>query len=82
MTLFQRIELARLWRREYRRVRGELETHTQRELSTDLGLNRSDIPDIAAEAADQKVAAFVRSHPGYDRRPRGGFAAPLVHIHG
>jgi uncharacterized protein YjiS (DUF1127 family) len=66
----QRIALARLWRREFRRARAELESHSERELRSDLRLNRSDIPEIAAEAAEQSLAAFVRRHPEY-RQVRG-----------
>jgi len=50
MNLSQRIGLALLRRRECRRVRAELETYSERELSADLRLNRSDIPDLAARA--------------------------------
>src|SRR5690348_16994438 len=50
MNLLKRIEHALLRRRECRRVRAELETYSQRELNADLRLNRSDIPDLAAEA--------------------------------
>ena len=50
MNLSQRIGLALLRRRECRRVRAELETYSERELNADLRLNRSDIPDLAAQA--------------------------------
>ena len=50
MNLLERIEHALLRRRECRRVRAELETYSERELNADLRLNRSDIPDLAAEA--------------------------------
>jgi hypothetical protein len=50
MNLSKRIGLALLRRRECRRVRAELETYPERELNADLRLNRSDIPDLAAEA--------------------------------
>src|SRR3954468_14581447 len=36
--------------RECRRVRAKLETYSERELNADLRLNRSDIPDLAAQA--------------------------------
>ena len=51
MNLLRRIELYRLWRREYARVHAELGSFSQRELQSDLFLNRSDIPDVAAQAA-------------------------------
>ena len=66
----QRIALARLWRREFRKARAELESYSERELKSELRINRSDIPEIAAEAADQSVAAIVRSRPEY-RKVRG-----------
>ncbi len=66
----QRIALALLWRREFRKARAELETYSERELESDLRINRSDIPEIAAEAADQSVAAIVRSRPEF-RKVRG-----------
>jgi uncharacterized protein YjiS (DUF1127 family) len=63
--LRERLALARLRRREFRAVRAELERYSERELNADLGLSRSAIPEIAAEAADRRVAAFVRAHPEY-----------------
>jgi hypothetical protein len=42
------LRLAWLRRREYLRVRAELETYSARELAADLRLNRSDIPELAA----------------------------------
>jgi uncharacterized protein YjiS (DUF1127 family) len=65
MNILRSIELARLRHSEYRKARAELETYSERELHSDLRLNRSDIPDIAAEAADARVAEFVRAHPEY-----------------
>jgi len=50
MNLLKHVGLALLRRRECRRVRAELETYSERELSADLRLNRSDIPDVAAGA--------------------------------
>lgn len=65
MNLLHQLQLALIWRREHHRVRAELASYSDRELSADLRLHRSDIPGIAGEAADAKVAAFVRSHPDY-----------------
>src|SRR3954452_7269970 len=50
MNLLKHIGHALLRRRECRRVRAELETYSERELSADLRLNRSDIPALAAQA--------------------------------
>ena len=50
MNLLNHVEHALRRRRECRRVRAELETYSERELSADPRLNRSDIPDLAAEA--------------------------------
>ena len=71
----QRIALARLWRREFRKARAELESYSERELESDLRINRSNIPEIAAEAAEQSVGAFLRSHPEY-RKARGWRGRP------
>ena len=67
MNLLHHLKLALIWRREFRKVSAELESYSERELMADLQLNRSAIPAIAAEAADQRVAALVRSHPAYSR---------------
>ena len=71
MNLPERIGLALLRRREFLRARAELETYSERELNADLRLSRSDIPDLAAATADERVAAFVRGRPAH-RRARGG----------
>src|SRR5687768_1509081 len=60
-SLPERIKLALLWRREFRKVRDELGCYSRHELMADLRLIRSEIPAIAAEAADERVAAF-RQH--------------------
>jgi uncharacterized protein YjiS (DUF1127 family) len=60
--LARRAERARVWRREYDHVRAELLTYSERELAADLGLSRSAIGDLAVEAADERVAAFDRTH--------------------
>lgn len=50
MQLLSTLDLAyRRWQR-YGEVRRELATYTDRELE-DMGLNRSDIPNVAREAA-------------------------------
>lgn len=65
MNLLHHLKLASIWRREYRRVLAEFASYSDRELSADLRLHLSDTPGIAAEAADQHVAAFVRDNPAY-----------------
>ena len=65
MNLLEHVELALLRHREYRKVRAELETYSERELNADLRLNRSGIPELATEAGDERVAALVRAHPEY-----------------
>jgi hypothetical protein len=67
MDLLKRIQLAWLRRREFLKAQAELESHSQRELATDLRMNWSDIPDLAAKMAQERVDAFVRSHPKYRR---------------
>jgi hypothetical protein len=72
--LTRRITLARMWRREYAQVAAELGTHSERELTGDLRMNRSEIPGVAAEEADRRVAAIVRANPAY----RGRRTAPAI----
>ena len=72
--LSRRIALTRMWRREYAQVAAELGTYSEHELTGDLRMNRSEIPGIAAEEADRRVAAFVRADPAY----RGRRAAPAI----
>jgi hypothetical protein len=67
MDLFNHLKLALLRHREFLKVSAELESYSERELMADLRLNRSAIPAIAAEAADQRVAALVQSHPEHRR---------------
>jgi hypothetical protein len=71
MNLLNRLQLARVWRAEYRRVHGELSTYSPRELASDLRLGTSDVDGVAREAADMQVAAYVRAHPEY--RGAAGF---------
>ena|SRR5687767_6373502 len=54
----KRLELARRRRREFRKVRAELESYSERELMSDLRLKRSDIPALAAQAAEERVTPF------------------------
>lgn len=65
MDLLKRIKLHLLWRREFARISGELSYYSQNELRCDLGMSRSDIPDIAARGADDHIAAYLRAHPDY-----------------
>lgn len=78
MNIFKRIELALRWRAAYSRALGELATYSEHELSSDLRLMASDLPGIAAEAADQKVAAYVSTHPAY-RAAWTPMGAGLIH---
>ncbi len=70
MDLIKRLNLGLVWQREFRKMRGELASYSARGLEADLRLNHSDIPGVAAEAADERVAAFVRDNPSY----RGAWA--------
>lgn len=65
------VHLRLLWRRAYRQVRAELQSYSDRELKADLRLARSEIDDVAAEGADQRVGEFIASHPTYRRRAAG-----------
>lgn len=75
MNILRSLELAWLRHGEYRKARAELDSYSERQLNSDLRLNRSDIPDIAAEAADARVAEFVRANPQY----RDAWASRRVH---
>jgi uncharacterized protein YjiS (DUF1127 family) len=75
MNILRSLELAWLRHGEYRKARAELDSYTERQLNSDLRLNRSDIPDIAAEAADARVADFVCANPEY----RDAWASRRVH---
>jgi uncharacterized protein YjiS (DUF1127 family) len=78
--LGRRIQLRLVWWRAYRQMRGELATYSDRELMTDLRLARSQIGEVAAEGADERVADFVAANPGFRR----AWAARtlLRHAHG
>ena len=75
----ERIGLALLWRREFRKVRAELGCYSERELTADLRLSRSEIPAIAAEAADERVAAPGRRGAAWRSR---GHEAGITHASG
>ena len=78
--LGRRIQLELVWRRAYRQVRAELATYSDRELLTDLRLARSEIGEIAAEGADERVADYVAANPGFRRAWAG--RGTLRHVHG
>lgn len=68
MKLLEQIALlARRWA-TYQRVRGELETYTDRELA-DMGMARPDIGRIALEAASLVKPAPKAKTTDEDRRP-------------
>jgi uncharacterized protein YjiS (DUF1127 family) len=53
MNILKQIEHALIRQRAMRRVRAELSTYSERELTTDLRLNRSDISWFAAKAGQR-----------------------------
>ena len=63
--LYRRFELARIRRREFLRLRAQLESYSDRELMADLRLVRSEIDDVAADGAQRLVDSVAR-----DRRYR------------
>lgn len=73
MNLIESIELAWRRRREFRKVLAELESHTDRELLSDLRLDRADFARVAREAAEQRVAQLraERRRRQAARGPRG-----------
>ena len=76
----RRVRLELEWRRAYRRMRAELATYSDRELMADLRLARSEIDGIAAEGADERLAAYVAANPSLRRAwaERGA----MRHAHG
>ena len=78
--LGRRIRLELVWRRAYRQMRAELATYSDRELMADLRLARSEIDDIAAEGADERLVAYVAANPSLRRAwaERGA----MRHAHG
>ena len=63
MTFLKQIRLPLIRRRAYLATCAELETYSERELNADLGLSRSNIPDVAREAAERRVTAHLSGHP-------------------
>jgi hypothetical protein len=48
--------------RTFRAVLAELESHSDRELMNDLRLTRADLPRLAYEEAERRVATCVHRH--------------------
>ncbi len=71
MNFIESIKLARLRRREFRRVLAELESYTDRELLSDLRLDRADFARVAREAAERRVALLRAERRAGGRGPRG-----------
>jgi len=62
LNIINRIKNILAWRREYQRVYAELASHTEREMNADLGLNRSDIAQLAADGANQRLRFGSHGH--------------------
>ena len=62
------------------RMRAELATYSDRELMADLRLARSEIDEIAAEGADERLAAYVAANPSLCRAWAERWA--MRHAHG
>lgn len=60
MDLLETIQ--RLWCRQhvFRTVLAELESHSDRELMSDLRLTRADLPQLACEEAARRTVALAR----------------------
>lgn len=77
MNIFKSIGLAWLQYHEFRKVLAELESYTDRELASDLRIDRADFVRIAYEEAENRVAQYRAERPA-DRAsslPAGSFAA-------
>ncbi len=75
MNVFESIKLAWLRRREFRKVLAELESHTDRELLSDLRLDRADFAHVARQAAEQRVASLRAERRRLAARGPRGYAA-------
>lgn len=84
MGLAESAEMATLRKvrnQAYERVMAELSAYSDRELNGDLRIARSQLPELAGQEADQRLAQFVRRNPAYRAafqgaggRPADGFA--------
>ena len=71
---YQAIELARIRRREFLRLRAQLQSYSDRELMADLRLVRSEIDDVAADGAQRLVDTIIRTGRGRRTAAWGGEA--------
>jgi uncharacterized protein YjiS (DUF1127 family) len=71
VNVLESIGLAWLQYREFRRVLAELESYSDRELASDLRIDRADFVRIAYEAAEQHVARYQAERARTASRPRG-----------
>jgi hypothetical protein len=77
VNVFESIKLVWLQYHEFNRVLAELESYTDREVISDLRIDRADFARIAYEEAENRVARYRAERPA-DRAsslPAGGFAA-------
>ena len=73
------VRLELVWRRAYAQARTELMSYSDREMQADLLRSRSEIDEIAAEAADDRLAAYVAADPSLRRAVAGGMALRRAH---
>ena len=79
MALGRWVRLELVWRRAYAQARTELMSYSDREMQADLLRSRSEIGEIAAEAADDRLAAFVAADPVLRRAVAGRMALRRAH---
>ncbi len=75
----RRIRMELVWRRAYREIRTELASYSDRELQADLRLAPSQIVDIAAEGADERLADYIAADAGLRRAMRRPAALHRAH---
>lgn len=75
MNVFESIKLTWLQYREFNRVLAELESYSDRELASDLRIDRADLVHIAYEAAEQHVAKYQAERQRAPARAPQGYAA-------
>lgn len=71
VNFLKNLGLAWLQYREFRKVLAELESYSDRELASDLRIDRADFVRIAYEAAEQHVARLRAERQAAELKPRG-----------
>ena len=73
------VRLELVWCQTYAQARTELMSYSDREMQADLRRSRSKIDEITAEAADERLAAYVAADPSLRRALAGRMALHRAH---